>query len=229
MYCIKCGVKLENSEKKCPLCNTEVCHPDFTEFAEPLYPKNKHPKGSVSSKFINGAVIFLFLIPLNVCFFADWVRDFSLNWFGFAAGAIMLIYEIFALPLWFKRPNPVIFVPCGFAAATLYVGYINYALDANWFWSFALPLCAILCIIVSAVTVLLFYLRRGKLFILGGMFLAFGVASIITELLIVKTFSISFAGWSIFPLVVLALLGGLLIYLGINDNAREVLERKFFI
>ena len=61
------------------------------------------------------------------------------------------------------------------------------------------------------------------------MFLAFGVAAIITELLIVKTFSISFVGWSIYPLVVLALLGGLLIYLGINDDAREVLERKFFI
>lgn len=229
MYCIKCGVKLEANQKKCPLCNTEVCHPDFTEFADPLYPKDKRPKGNVNSKFINGAVIFLFLIPLTVCFFADWIRDFSLNWFGFAAGALGLSYVVLALPLWFKKPNPVIFVPCGFAAATLYVGYINYALDANWFWSFALPLCAILCIIVSAVTVLLFYLRRGKLFVLGGMFLAFGVAAIITELLIVKTFSISFAGWSIFPLVVLALLGGLLIYLGINDDAREVLERKFFI
>lgn len=29
MYCIKCGVKLADSEKKCPLCNTIVCHPEF--------------------------------------------------------------------------------------------------------------------------------------------------------------------------------------------------------
>ena len=229
MYCIKCGVKLEANQKKCPLCNTEVCHPEFTEFADPLYPKDKRPKGNVNSKFINGAVIFLFLIPLTVCFFADFLRGFTLDWFGFAAGAIAVIYVIFALPLWFKRPNPVIFVPCSFAAATAYVGYINYALGASWFLGFALPLCAILCVIASAVTTLLFYLSRGRLFVLGGMFLSLGATSIITELLIDMTFSVSFIGWSVYPLIVLGLLGGLLIYLGIHDDAREVLERKFFI
>ena len=120
-------------------------------------------------------------------------------------------------------------MPCSFAAATAYVGYINYALGDSWFLGFALPLCTILCVITSAVTTLLFYLSRGRLFVLGGMFLSLGAASIITELLIDMTFSVSFIGWSVYPLIVLGLLGGLLIYLGINDDAREVLERKFFI
>ena len=29
MYCIKCGAKLESSEKICPLCETKVYHPDI--------------------------------------------------------------------------------------------------------------------------------------------------------------------------------------------------------
>ena len=29
MYCIKCGVKLADTEKKCPLCGTVVYHPEF--------------------------------------------------------------------------------------------------------------------------------------------------------------------------------------------------------
>ena len=31
------------------------------------------------------------------------------------------------LPLWFRRPNPVIFVPVDFAAIGLYLLYINFA------------------------------------------------------------------------------------------------------
>ena len=29
MYCIKCGVELADSEKRCPLCGTPVFHPDL--------------------------------------------------------------------------------------------------------------------------------------------------------------------------------------------------------
>ena len=28
-YCVNCGVKLEESLEKCPLCNTPVYHPDM--------------------------------------------------------------------------------------------------------------------------------------------------------------------------------------------------------
>ena len=39
MYCVKCGVKLADSEKQCPLCQTLVFHPDITrEEGEKLYP-----------------------------------------------------------------------------------------------------------------------------------------------------------------------------------------------
>ena len=37
------------------------------------------------------------------------------------AGALVVSYVVLALPVWFRRPNPVIFVPCDFAAAALYL------------------------------------------------------------------------------------------------------------
>ena len=228
MYCIKCGVKLSPSEKKCPLCNTAVCHPDFTEFAEPLYPSGRKPKGSINSKFVCGAGIILFLIPLAVCFFADFNIDMRLDWFGYVAGALALAYVMFALPLWFKKPNPVIFTPCSFAAAALYLMYISLATRGVWFWSFALPVLSLLAVTVCTVVALWRYVRKGKLFIIGGAFVALGGVMPITELLLTETFGIGFWGWSFYPLVVLLLIGGLLIYLGISKTARDILERKFF-
>ena len=42
MYCVKCGVELADSEKKCPLCGTPVFHPDIPRnLSEPPFPPDK--------------------------------------------------------------------------------------------------------------------------------------------------------------------------------------------
>ena len=83
-------------------------------------------------------------------------------------------------------------------------------------------------IITCATLTLLYYIKRGKLFILGGMFIAIGCFILFVEYLLSVAFSINFIAWSMYPLIVFALLGGLLIYLAINPSAREVIERKLF-
>lgn len=229
MYCVKCGVKLADTEKKCPLCNTTVYHPEIKEsIGQPLYPSNKIPKNSSGAKALNGAVVILFLIPLFICLFADISFEGKLNWFGYVAGALMVTYVALALPLWFKKPNPVVFVPCVFVAIGLYLMYINLVTSGNWFLSFALPVISGLCLITCTVVTLMYYLRKGKLYILGGAFIALGALMLLGEFLMGLTFNLRFIGWSIYPLVVLVLLGGLLIYLAMNRAAREMLRRKLF-
>jgi len=75
---------------------------------------------------------------------------------------------------------------------------------------------------------LFYYLRSGRLYILGGAFMALGAFMLLVEFLMGITFGLKFIGWSIYPLVVLIILGGLLIYLAINGAAREMMERKLF-
>ena len=229
MYCIECGVKLGDAEKKCPLCNTAVCHPNYVNrLGKALYPCEKLPKKASRSKALNGAVIILFLIPLFVCFAADLQLDGRLEWSGYVAGALLLSYTTFALPMWFHKPNPVIFVPCDFAATALYLLYINIATGGAWFLSFALPITGGLCLITCTVVTLLYYLRKGRLYIVGGAIMALGAFMLLMEFLMGVTFQLVFIGWSVYPLCVLMLFGGLLIYLAINSAAREVIERKLF-
>ena len=229
MYCIECGVKLADAETKCPLCNTAVCHPDYMNRSEKtLYPRGKMPRRASKSKALNGAVIILFLIPLFVCFVADLQLDGRLEWSGYVAGALLLSYVLFALPLWFQKPNPVIFVPCDFVSVALYLLYINLETDGAWFLSFALPVIGGLCMLTCTVVTLLYYLRKGRFYILGGAIMALGAFMLLIEFLMDVTFRLRFIGWSIYPLCVLVLFGGLLIYLAINSSAREIIERKLF-
>ena len=115
MYCVNCGVRLADTEKSCPLCGTAVYHPDIKqEKVRPLYPRNRTARIQANLRARNGILIVLFLIPVLICLLSDLHADKTLNWFGFAAGGILVGYTVFALPLWFRRKNPAIFVPCGF-------------------------------------------------------------------------------------------------------------------
>ena len=132
MYCVKCGVKLADTEIKCPLCGTEAYHPDiYRKTEEPQYPSGKMPDTRAWPKALNGAILILFIIPLVVCFVADMSFDGMIGWFGYVLTSLIVSYVIFALPLWFKRPNPVIFVPCDFAAVAFLLMYINFAIKIS--------------------------------------------------------------------------------------------------
>lgn len=229
MYCVNCGAKLETSESVCPLCGTEVLHPAVcVEKDKQLYPKNRIPEIKHRSAAFNGAVIIMFIIPIVVSFLADFYFDKEIKWFGYVLGALVIGYTAFALPMWFEKPNPVIFTPCVFAEAVGYLLYINCITGGGWFLSFAFPVAGGFGIIATALVTLLYYLKKGKLYIWGGAFVLTGGFIMLIEYFMSITFKITFIGWSVFPLSVLVLLGGLMFYLAINRSAREVMERKLF-
>ena len=230
MYCIHCGVKLADSEKCCPLCGTVPFHPDIPrEEGRPLYPMECYPRQQVSRKGILGVVTILLLIPVLVSLICDLSLHHAITWSGYVVGAIGLSYVVIALPLWFRHPNPVIFVPCAFTATGLYVLYIDLTLKGGWFLGFAFPVIGFIGILVSAVVTLTRYLRRGALYIFGGALIVLGAFLPVMELLMKITFHLKFVGWSWYPLVALVLLGSTLIFLALCRPARETVERKLFI
>lgn len=231
MYCAKCGVQLAETEKSCPLCGTVAYHPELArDVAEPAYPRGKYPARPPRS-FVGQVVLSeLFLLPFIVVLLVDLQFSGHITWSGFVMGGLLVSYVMLVLPMWFRRPNPVIFVPCGFGTLALYLLYIDLTLQGGWFWPFALPLTGGVCAIVTTVVTLVRYVKRGYLFIFGGAAIALGGMMLLAEFLLKLTFGIHrFIGWSLYPLAALVLLGGFLIYLGINPNAREVMERKLFI
>ena len=229
MYCVQCGVRLADTEKQCPLCGTAVYHPDIQRpEARPLYPANRIPKLPMRSKTLNGAIIILFLIPALISLVLDLQTDGKGTWVGYVAGALAVLYVALGLPLWFRNPNPVIFVPCTFVTVAGYLLFIDLVTAGNWFMTFAFPVVGSLCLIVTAVVTLLHYLKKGHLYVWGGATIAMGGFTLLLEFLLSITFELRFIGWSLYPLIALMAVGVLLIYLAINRSAREMMERKLF-
>ena len=231
MYCINCGVKLGDGEKQCPLCGTEVFHPDVKPVeAEPLYPQHRYPAPPEYSRAAQIVVTTLMLMAALTTMVIDLQINGRVVWSGFVIGGLGVSYVMFVLPYWFRKPNLVVFVPCNFVAIGLYLLYINCATGGDWFLPFAFPVTGYVGAVVTAVVVLLKYLQRGKLYIFGGAFIALGAFMPLMEFLIYKTFDRpKFGVWCMYPLIGLVLLGGMLIFLAICRPARETMERKFFL
>lgn len=140
MYCIKCGVELSDSEEKCPLCGTVVFHPYIKRpDGEKPYPVDRKPQETASRSGLLFILTMLFLLPLATSLLCDWKINGRILWSGYVGGALTMFYVIVVLPMWFRRPIPVVFVAADFIAAGLYLLYINFATGGHWFLSFAFP------------------------------------------------------------------------------------------
>ena len=231
MFCIKCGVELAASEAKCPLCGTVVYHPDIPrEEARPTFPPNAQPKLRVNRKgalLITTAIYLMLILQLLIY---DLSLFESLTWSLYASGALLLSYIIIILPAWFSKPNPVIFVPCDFAAIALYLLFIDLQSSGGWFLPLAFPMVSVFCLITTAVITLIRYVKKGYFYILGGAIIAGGGSILLLELLLNLTFpAIKFYFWSSYPLVGCLLVGLSLITIGICRPLRESLAKKFFV
>lgn len=231
MYCIKCGAELARGQGICPICNTRVIHPDFpVDTDEAAYPIKKFKSEEISRVSLMFVVTILTLLPMLLPMIFEITWKHSISWSGYVLFGVMLFYEMFLLPLWFKRPNPVIFVPCAFFAMAAFVFYVSYKTSGSWYLTFALPVILSLGIIITAMTALNRYLKHGKLYIYGGGLVSLGLWTVLIEWLLKLAFGVSTSvKWSLFSFGALAVIGILLILIAIIKPFKEALRKIFYI
>ena len=172
----------------------------------------------------------LFVLPAVISVLCDWRMGNGIVWSGYVVGGLVVLYVAVVLPLWFKRPNPAIFVPIDFIVIGLYLFYINFATHGHWFLTFALPVTGAAMVLVTTMVVLLRYVPGGALYICGGALLGSGGFAVLLEWLLNVTFHLhdTFL-WSFYPLAVCTVLGAMLLVIAICKPLRRSLHRKFFL
>ena len=232
MFCINCGIELSDGQKICPICQTRVYHPDFKSTdALPTYPKRAIESEEYSKKGFLFIITLLHLIPVIFALILDLNLNGQVDWMGFVVGAVLFVYMCAVFPLWFKRPNPVVFIPCDFIALAAYLCYICFFLKQDWYWSLALPVTAITFVIVMALIILLRRVKTGRLYIFGGAFILCGFFVMVIEQLIHVARHVSHDGfvWSLYPMVFLVVIGAGLIVIEIVKPFKESLRKIFYL
>ena len=228
MYCVKCGVQLDDSLTTCPLCGTPVWRPDEV-CQQPaysrLYPKRSYAARASTAAFLTVPLVLAALICMIYC-----LRTYGeLAWAGYVMLGIAVFYIAVVLPLWLRHPNPVVLLPIFHAAVGGYLLFICLRTGGSWFLSFAFPL-VILSALLSAVCVaLLRYTRGGRLYITGGLFLVAGGCSMLVELFQHITFDTPMFLWSLYVVSGCGLVGIFLLLSGFIRPLHDWLARKFFV
>ncbi len=234
MYCVKCGVELQKGVARCPLCGLRVYHPDLQESPEARpYPRYAEETGTVRHGGVLFVLTVLFALPALVCLLIDMNMNGGIHWSGYVAFSVLWAYVVFCLPLWFKRRSPTVFFPIAMAATIALALYVCLKTGGRWFLSFAFPVGGAALLLGEAVIVLLRHAvgphRHRSLFVLGGAFIASGGLCMLIEFLLHVTFGLPMRWWCLYPLSALALIGLMLIVIGICAPLRESLHKKFFI
>lgn len=159
-YCVHCGVKLDPSLKKCPLCNTPVVDPGVLKSMNPLppFPENRAETETVKSKDIAVLLTIALLTVsiasggLNFMFFPE------ISWSLLIIGVCVIIW-IAAAPRLLLPKMPVYFslLLDGLAIA-LYLFFISCVTpEKTWLTGLGFPIL----ILVTAIMILFAFFRRN--------------------------------------------------------------------
>lgn len=151
MFCTKCGAVVDETTGQCPNCGAN-------ERADATCKKRKEKSGISFGKATNTAksyaVIFtaLMVFPAMICTVVNILNPGRGFWAGYVLGAIAVAWVFLVLPVLKITPAPVTAGAC-FVVLALYLLYIAKMQGViNWYYSYAVPLCAVICALVALTT-----------------------------------------------------------------------------
>lgn len=176
-YCVNCGVELEASLKKCPLCNTPVYHPQQKEQESPPSP---YPtvRGEVTRvKRTDLALLITVILSCTAlgCGLLN-LLVFNRNAWSLYIIGLCFVLWIFCIPAMVYRKLPF-FLMLLFdgAAVAMYCGIIAYLFDGGeWYQKIALPIIIIGVILIMTVNLCYRFLSSSILFMAMAVVLALG-------------------------------------------------------
>lgn len=158
-YCVNCGVKLEQSLERCPLCNTPVINPNEVTHTHAVtpFPKEKGQVEVVKRKDL-AILLFVSLTATGVvCGLLNFFIFPNSLWSLYIVGACLLI-GTFAVPavIYTRMPIYISLLLDGIAVA-LYQFLITFNTSGNdWFFRLALPIT----ILITGLAILFAFLHR---------------------------------------------------------------------
>ncbi|MCE5187736.1 MAG: hypothetical protein LLF75_00905 [Eubacteriales bacterium] len=141
-YCVNCGVELQKSEPRCPLCGTEVVNPNELRDEKPARPYPSHVERldkAVDKRYIASFISLLMLIPLFTVMLANILVSGKLSWSYYVLGSELVLFSIFLLPMIARMPK-ILYILIDAAAIGVLLLLVQVISQGDWGWLLLLGL-----------------------------------------------------------------------------------------
>ena len=156
-YCVNCGVELDTTLNKCPLCGTKVYHPDKEEVAstEQTFPRKKGEVEKVSKKEYIIFVSVLFLTISVTCALLN-VLVYNANWWSVPVDGICITLWIFFLAaIFYEKITVYGMLLLDAIAIANYMFMISLITSSNlWCYYIGLPILGVTFVLLEIVVFL---------------------------------------------------------------------------
>lgn len=229
-YCVSCGVELDNSLPRCPLCHTPVVNPNALnklKEASP-YPKEKGQVEVVKSKDL-GILLSVVLSAASVSCALLNIFVFNTNMWSLLVIGICIILFVLAIPavIYTKLPIYLSLLFDGIAVGG-YLYMITYLTASDrWFFGLALPIVALVTVLVEIFTLLVRSFRVSFITTALYFFAEIAVLCVGIELLIQNYFEVGLRlTWSAVVLTACGIIVIVLVTLLSKRRLRDAVRRR---
>ena len=228
-YCVNCGVKLKESEKVCPLCNTKVINPNNlkTEFI-PAYSQNIEKTKKVNKKYLCFLITIILMGVTIITVLCNLIFTGNITWSIYVVVSILFLNSKLSFVL-FKNKFFPLFIDLLTTETLIYViAYLNNGL--HWFYYLVCPFIFIIWIYIILCT---FVLSKKKYNLLRRFSVAFSFISVI--LLIIEScidmykYEKITINWSIYAILPIIIIGTILFLISYNRKLIEEIKQRIFI
>ncbi|MDO4566414.1 MAG: DUF6320 domain-containing protein [Oscillospiraceae bacterium] len=234
-YCVNCGVRLEDSEERCPLCGVEVINPAAEPLSKRSYPYPRRIETinrKLDKRIFTFVALMASLIPAAITLFYDAVGvGGGLSWSLYVVGALALALVVVLVPVNFPKLSAAVCLALDFAAATGYVWLIEHLAGGSWFLQLGLPIC--LSAAVAAITIALLCESGRVSGLLGTLALCLFITGLLALALeiIIDLWALGSLGlnWSVYVALPCALLAVIALLLRRRQRLKDEIRRRFYV
>ncbi len=230
-YCVHCGVKLADSEKRCPLCQTPVydpAEPQRSAAPKPYPVRTPEQELKRSKRFLLTLASLMLLAPAGLCLVIDLLISGGVSWSGYASGALIMLFLSVAVPLAVPKYQIYFAIGTSFLCLNGYLFLVERLSGSErWFFPIALPALALGALIITLITALLRLGWLNKLTFIAAAFAGCALECLAIEWL--HSAAAQKAGefvWSPFVLAPCIFISLSLFFINGNRSVREEVRRR---
>jgi len=229
-YCVKCGIELSMSEKKCPLCFTTINHGEDTDVkVQPAYPLEPE---KIKYNGVSIAVLGLLtlLIPAVICLLSNILSSGSVDWSLYVIGGEACFYVYVLLPFIFEKPRALFCVSADVTVTCGYLALIGILIkDMSWLLPIGIPITVISGIFIFILIKTMRLRKLADLYKLAVATITVGLFVAMLELIInLFKYESIIISWSLYVLLPSLMLALMFMFIESNHSLKDKILRRLF-
>lgn len=157
-YCINCGVKLKDQEKKCPLCETPVVYSNIisgVSECEGIPSKRQETPSAFDKDLWIKLISVIVAAPVLFTIAIDYLLGNGITWSLYILFSLLLVWVWCVSPFLFKRNIFYLWFSMDVVALLSFFFCIErLSQTGRWFFPLAFPLTIALAIMISLIVLL---------------------------------------------------------------------------